>query len=474
MGFLHGLSGRLLVVTVLIVMLVEVVIFIPSVARFRHDYLTERLARAELAALALLAAPDEMVDPAVERALIEQAEVLNVVLHRDGARALILSAENPPPVGASFDLREAMIVELIVDALARLATPPGEAYIRVIGVPQQGSQTMEVMLDAGPLRDAMVEYGLRILRLSLIISLLTATVVFMAIRRLVVAPMQRVIDNISSFQEDPEDPRRVIRPEAQIGEVAEAEHALAEMEQTVSRALKERARLASLGEALAKISHDLRNMLAAQQLLVDRLEMSSDPTVARIMPKMLGTLDRAINLCQRTLHFGRAEETEPELRDVALSALVDEVAETLGLSETSRPVRCRCAVPGDHIVPADPEQLYRVLSNLMRNAAEAIAETGRPGEIAVSAHCGDGASCIVVSDTGPGLPARAREHIFKPFRGGARRGGTGLGLSIAHDLVAAHGGDLSLVRSTTEGTVFEIRLPARAASANEISRARTA
>ncbi|MEL6217132.1 MAG: HAMP domain-containing sensor histidine kinase [Pseudomonadota bacterium] len=464
MAFLRGLSGRLLVVTVLIVMLVEVVIFIPSVARFRADYLTERLERAELAALALLGAPDEMMDPSVERALLDQAEVLNVVLHRDGARALMLAPDPPPPIEASFDLRNTMIVELIVDALARLATPPGEAHIRVIGVPQQGSEALEVTLDAGPLRDAMVDYGLRILRLSLIISLLTAAVVFIAIRRLVVSPMQRVIDNLRGFQEDPEDPGRIIVPKARIGEVADAEHALAKMEGTVARAFKERARLASLGEALAKISHDLRNMLAAQQLLVDRLEMSSDPTVARVMPKMLSTLDRAISLCQRTLNYGRAEETEPELREVALPALLTEVAETLGLTESSRPVACRIEVPPGHTVPADPEQLYRVLSNLMRNASEAIAETGRQGEIIVGVKAGDGASCITVTDTGPGLPARALEHLFKPFQGGARRGGTGLGLSIAHDLVRAHGGELRLVRSTTEGTAFEIRLPVRKAT----------
>ncbi len=459
MAFLRGLSGRLLVVTVLIVMLVEVAIFIPSVARFRMEYLTERLARAELAAMTLLASPDRIMDPSLQRALLERAQVETVVVHREGARVLLLAPDPPPPIEGTFDLDAMMVPEMIVDALARLASAPGPAPIRVIGVPPRGEETLEITLDAEPLRREMIDYGLRILRLSLIISLLTAAVVFIAIRRLVVAPMQRVIDNMKGFQENPEDPTRIIEPEARIGEVAEAERALAAMQQDVLRALKERSRLASLGEALAKISHDLRNMLASQQLLVDRLEMSSDPLVARVMPKMLGTLDRAISLCQRTLAYGRAEEAPPELREVALGALVREVAETLGLSEESRPVRVRIDVPEGHTVPADPEQLYRVLANLMRNASEAIAETGRPGEIAIGARVGDSVSCILVTDTGPGLPARAREHLFKPFRGGARRGGTGLGLSIAHDLVSAHGGSLELVRSTTEGTVFEIRLP---------------
>jgi signal transduction histidine kinase len=346
--------------------------------------------------------------------------------------------------------------------------------IRVIGRPPGGASVLEITLDAEPLRRAMIDYGLRILRLSLVISALTAAVVFLAIRRLVVSPVQRVIDNMKGFQENPEDESRIIEPRARIGEVAEAERALQAMQRDVHRSLKERARLASLGEALAKISHDLRNMLSAQQLMIDRLEMSSDPIVGRVMPKIMNTLDRAISLCQRTLDYGRAEESPPELREVALRPLLEEVAETLGLSGESRPVRVAIDVPEGHTVPADPEQLYRVLANLMRNACEAIEATGRAGEIAVAARREDGTERITVADTGPGLPASAREHLFEPFRGGARRGGTGLGLAIAQDLVEAHGGTLELLGSTTEGTVFEIRLPASSTAAPERDRRRRA
>lgn len=459
MAFLRGVSGRLLIVTLMIVMLVEVVIFIPSVARFRQDYLNERIARAEMAVLVMLAYPEGTPDRDMQRALLEQAEVSTIVVHQNGARAMMLAPDPPQMVDDTFDFRSMMEVEMIADALTRLASPPGPAFIRVIGLPPQGAEALEITLDAAPLRAAMVDYGLRILRLSLIISVLTAAVVFVALRWLVVSPMTRVIDSMKSFQENPEDADRIITPRGRNGEIAEAEHALAGLQKDVLGALRERARLASLGEALAKISHDLRNMLAAQQLLFDRLETSSDPTVTRVMPKMLGTLDRAIRLCQRTLDYGRAEESAPELREVALAALLTEVAETLGLGPETHPVSARIEVPADHTVPADPEQLYRVLANLMRNASQAITEAGRRGEIQVTAVCDGGWERIRVSDTGPGLPARAREHLFKPFRGGARRGGTGLGLAIAHDLVMAHGGTLALVGSTTEGTVFEISLP---------------
>jgi len=116
-------------------------------------------------------------------------------------------------------------------------------------------------------------------------------------------------------------------------------------------------------------------------------------------------------------------------------------------------------VPGTLVVKADPEQLFRVIFNLVRNARQAIAQTGKPGEISVAAEAQDTAWVIRVSDTGPGLPAKAREHLFQPFQGGARKGGSGLGLVIAQDLIRSHGGRLELETTGPEGTTFLITLP---------------
>jgi len=461
MALFRGLSGRLLILTILVVMLAEVAIFVPSVARFRADYLAERVVRAQIASMSVLAAPDEMVSPELQRLLLERTEALNIVLRREGTRTLILSRDDMAEVSATFDLRRMDAGAMIFDALARMADNGGNDVIRVIGAPSiDGAEAIEITLDSGPLRAAMYDYGWRILRLSLIISIVTAAMVFLVVRRFVVSPLMRVIDNVKAFQENPEDPGRVIRPASRLGEVAEAERALAEMQQDVLTALRERARLASLGEALAKISHDLRNMLSTGHLMADRLEMSQDPLVARTLPKLIGSLDRAISLCQRTLNYGRAEESAPELRRVRLRPLAEEVAEGLGLGQEDGPVRCRIEVPPGHTVLADPEQLYRVLANLMRNAAEAIGAAGGPGEIRVTAEEQGGQQVIRVRDTGPGMPAKALENLFKPFRGGMRRGGAGLGLAIADELVRAHGGRLKLISSTTEGTEFAIRLPA--------------
>jgi len=466
MSLFRGLSGRLLILTILVVMLVEVAIFVPSVARFRTDYLTERVVRAEIAALSVLAAPDGMVSEELQHQLLEKTEALNIVLQRAGTRTLILSRDDLAEVSATFDLRVMDAAEMIVDALARMLTGGDRDVIRVIGAPTSlDAEAIEITLDSGPLKAAMIDYGWRILRLSLIISIITAAMIFVAVRRFVVSPLMGVIENVKAFQENPEDPARIIRPSSRLGEVAEAEQALAEMQEDVLTALRERSRLASLGEALAKISHDLRNMLSTGQLMADRLEMSRDPLVARTLPKLIASLDRAISLCQRTLDYGGAEETAPELRQVRLRALTREVAEGLGLDidagsgPGSGGVRCRIDIPEQHTVLADPEQLYRVLANLMRNAAEAISAGGGPGEIGVEIAGTGGGQVIRVHDTGPGMPAKALENLFKPFRGGMRRGGAGLGLAIAQELVRAHGGELELISSTTEGTEFEIRLP---------------
>lgn len=463
MALISGLSGRLLVVTIVVVMLVEVVIFVPSVSRFRVAYLSERIERAHLATMTVEASPDGMISRELEQRLLSNAEVLNVVAHTDGRHSLMLSSAEVPEVSQTFDLRQMEVSSLILDAFARLATPARGDAIRVIGVPRFGlSGPIEITLDPAPLRAEMIDYGWRILRLSLVISIITAVAVFLVIRRLAVAPIADLIRNVRRFQENPEDPDRVIRPGRKADELGTALHAIAEMQETVRRALQERKRLASLGEALAKISHDLRNMLASLQLMVDRLEMSRDPMVGRVMPKIIGSLDRAIHLCQRTLNFGRAEEAEPELRQVHTRALAVEVAEGLALGPETHPVRAVIDIPDDHIVPADAEQLYRVLANLMRNASEAIQGSGRPGEIRVSAGKEGAEEVIRIADTGPGLPARTLENLFQPFRGGARQGGTGLGLAIARELVQAHGGTLALVSSTTAGTAFEVRLPGTA------------
>ncbi|MEL6198181.1 MAG: HAMP domain-containing sensor histidine kinase [Pseudomonadota bacterium] len=536
MRWLSGISARLLIVTVVVVMIVEIVIFVPSIALFRKNWIDERLVRAEIAAVTVMTAPGGRALDETERALLDGAGALNIVVAKDDQRFLALSGGEVPMPVETFDLREASALDLIVDAIGcMISIRPGDVH-RVIGrTPSATYDRVEITLYAGDLRQAMIDYGLRILQLSLIISAITAGVVFIVVRRFVVAPLLDVVRGVEHFHADPTDPGRVIRPAGHQGEVADAERAIAAMQSEVLRALSERRRLASLGEAVAKINHDLRNMLAAGQLMTERLGRSEDPIVARVLPKLVASLDRAANLCNRTLQFGKAEERPPELRAVAVEKLLADVVEGLGLAAdsavapgptlggnaqedgTTTPVEdsAQDAPPAlvlseqpvhivSHLGPAltvsaDPDQLYRIFSNLMRNAAEAIRAAGGPGSIEIRAAdpgevvafsndadaCRDtrhgdgkgqaagadaprrwagtsataGSICLLICDTGPGLPNKALENLFRPFIGGARRGGTGLGLAIAAELAAMQHGRLALISTSTAGTVFGLTLP---------------
>ena len=457
--FLNTLSGRFLALTVAFVMVAEVLIFVPSIARFRADYLVLRLEKAQIASLALLAT-DEEIGTALEGELLANAGVFNVVLRRDEVRQLVLSSPIPSPVAATYDLRLASPWVLIRDALAQLADGENRV-IRVIGNPvQDAGLLIEVTLETGPLRRAMLDYGLRILILSALISGVTATLLFLAARRLIVAPIARVVRHMVAYADAPEDARRVIEPTAAVSELRAAEEALRSLQTQLSGALRQKERLAQLGQSVAKISHDLRNILTSAQLFADRIEASRDPAVARSAPKLLASIARAVALCESTLAFGKAEEPAPRLAPVALRALAEDVAAAEGLGEGAA-IACVIDVAPGLTLRADADQLFRVLSNLVRNARQALEAQGTPEGSTIEIAGGEAATdwWIRVGDTGPGLPERAREHLFVAFQGGSRKGGTGLGLAIAAELVRLHGGTIELERSDAGGTEFLIRLP---------------
>ena len=438
-------------------MIAEILIFVPSVARYREDFLQARLERAQIASLSLLA--NDMIDVELEDELLANAEVYNVVLRRDEIRQLILSSPIPGQVYATYDLRDASAWVLIRDAFATLFDPE-DRVIRVIGEPvKQAGTLIEVTLPSTPLRMAMLDYGQRILVLSAVISFVTAALLFVAVRRFIVRPINRVIGVMSSYAKAPEDARRIITPRAGVYEVHEAERALQMMQTELTAALRQKERLAQLGGAVAKISHDLRNILTTAQLFTDRIEQSEDPAVVRSAPKLVNSITRAVNLCETTLAFGKAQEPAPTLSGVRLAELVGDVVEGERLAVGDYDLSFAEDVPATLVVRADQEQLYRVVSNLVRNACQAIIATGQAGEVALTAREFDDEWQLVIVDTGPGLPMKALDHLFQPFQGGARKGGFGLGLAISAELIKGHGGALKLVRSDEAGTEFAIHLP---------------
>jgi signal transduction histidine kinase len=459
---LNSLSGRFLLLTIGFVMLAEVLIFVPSIARFRAEYLLQRLEKAQIASLAQIAAED-MVTPELEAELLANAQVFNIVLRRNESRQLILSSPIPGSIAADYDLRMAGPFSLIMDA-GKVLLDSDNHVIRVIGSPTLDAGILiEITLESAPLRAAMLDYGLRVLLLSALISVVTAALLFIAVRRLLVLPIRRVVQHMAAYAEAPQDARRVIVPNAGVTELRQAEEALQSLQTQLIGALRQKERLAALGGAVAKVSHDLRNILTSAQLFADRLEGSADPVLARFVPKLMGSITRAVHLTEATLAFGKAEEPPPRLTRFSFRDLSDEVIEAEGLSAEGMGEQ-KAIIALVDIAPtlfgrADQEQMFRVLSNLVRNARQALEAQGTGGTIEISAGESDTDWWIRVGDSGPGLPVKAREHLFAAFQGGARRGGTGLGLAIAAELVGGHGGRLDLARSDSEGTEFVIHLP---------------
>lgn len=457
--FLKTLSGRFLLLTIIFVMLAEVMIFVPSVARFREDYLRERLERSQIASLTLLVSPDDMVSDDLRQELLANADVLNIVLRRNAVRELVLSSPVPHSVDLAVDLRQNTPWSLIKGAFDTLVNG-SDRVIVVMGEPVKGGGVLiEATMAEGPLRKAMISYGARIFWLSMVLSLAIAFMFFFAIRRLIGEPISKVVRQIQNFQSAPEDARQIVVPSSKITEFYETETALADMEKQLNTALLERKRLVALGGAVSKISHDLRNILTTTQLLADSMEMSKDPRVQRIAPKLVNSLSRAVNLCERTLSFGKAEEAEPIQTNFNALKLIDDVveAERLAIGDANVKVAVKCAK--SLTLWADEEQVFRVISNLARNARQVLMARPEGGDIIIEAFETDDASIITVSDTGPGLPAKSRENLFKPFEGSARAGGTGLGLAISAELIKNHHGTLDITESSEQGTTFQITLP---------------
>ena len=456
---LVGLSSKLLILTIVFVMIAEVLVFVPSVANFRKNWLVERLAAAQIAALAVSA--DRRLPQSAQDDLLKNAQVRAVALKRGGRRNLILQSEMPATIAGHYDLRTASWAELIWDALAVYVAPSNQ-FIRVVGQPGFGAgEFIEIVVAQDPLKAAMVRFGLSILGLSIIISVITAALVYLSLNLLLVRPMMRITHSMVRFSENPEDLSRIIVPSGRDDEIGTAERELAHMQNELSGMLQQKTRLASLGLAVSKINHDLRNILSSAQLISDRMGGVQDPLVQRMAPKLVNSLDRAIRLCTDTLKFGRAQEAAPMRSIHPLKPLVEEVGESLGLSETNA-FDWRIDMPDGLEVDADHDQLFRVMSNLCRNALQAVETQygGANPEIVVAANRSGAVVAIEVRDSGPGVPEKARAHLFEPFQGSARKGGTGLGLAIASELVQAHGGEIVLLERTV-GTVFRITIPDR-------------
>ena len=458
-----GLSGKLLVLTILFVMLGEVLIYVPLVANFRVNWLNDRLASAYTAALVLDAAPNGMVSDSLAKQILDSIGARAVAMKMGTQRRLLAIGDSPPPIIHDFDMRNVYTFDSIVDAFMMMLDTR-KNVMRVVGPAPMGGDYIEIIMDEPPLRKALLRYSVDLLLISLLISGITAALVYLTLHYMFVRPMRRVTANMMAFRADPENADRIIVPSARADEIGVAERELATMQAELASMLHQKNRLAALGLAVSKINHDLRNLLGSAQLISDRLLSLPDPNVQRFAPKLVRALERAIAFCQSTLSYGRVQEPPPDRKPILLDPLVEEVHETLGLPADT-PIRWISAVERGLTVEADYDQLFRILLNLARNAAQALESRASrdPGrdQIRITGRREGAVVVIEVSDTGPGFSDKAQAHLFEAFQGSTRTGGSGLGLAIAAELVRAHGGEIRLVEGTI-GATFRLTIPDRA------------
>lgn len=461
---MHSLSARLLILTVFFVMLAEVFIFVPSVAKFRVDWLRERINAAYLVMLVFDAAPNRAVGEMLKVELLSQVGAHNVLVRRGGAR-LVLDGAAPAHIDATFRLANQEPWEIVFDAVD-VYFQTGNRVIRVLS-PSAADPSIEIelVLDEAPMRRDMLSFGWRIFLLSVVISLFTATLVYFSLHWMLVRPMSRITESMTAFSEKPEDVRRIIQPSRRTDEIGTAERQLAAMQHGLRAALTQKDHLAALGTAVAKINHDLRGALSTALLVSDSLEGSDDPEVRKLAPVVITSIERAVALCSQTLDYAGGAEKEVKRQRFQLHPLVAEIKTMIEAPEEN-PVTFENRTLDAFLIDGDRDQVYRILGNLCRNAAEAgatgITVSGKPTPNGVE---------IDVRDNGPGLPPRARAKLFQPFEGSARAGGTGLGLAIARELAEGHGGDLTLVSSDASGTLFRLSLPLDTDNHNTVSRA---
>lgn len=462
-GPFWGLSVKLITTIMLVILAVEVIIYLPSAANFRTNWLEDRMRIGVVAARVLDAVPDVMALPRrLTDRLLTAAGAQAIVYRREGQTQLIELEEEPMPREAvTIDMRLRDPMTLIGGALETLLFG-GDRTLRIIGEePGQEANVIEVLMPEAPLRRELLIYSRNIFFISLIVASMTAAVLYIFISRILIGPIRRLSANMVGFRQAPENAALIVTPTTRNDEIGILEQELAAMEADIFTMLRQRRHLADLGLAVAKINHDLRNTLTSAQLLSDQVANLDDPKVQRLAPRLVSSIDKAIGFAQSVLDYGRESVAPPRPQPVDLRALLDEAAFDARLAGHPE-IAFDNQVPDEVVISADADQLARVFVNLLRNAREALETQSDAAAPAITAGFEEQGENLVVSvsDNGPGLPPRARDKLFVAFEGSARSGGTGLGLAIARELTEAHGGRLVLAPQP-QGTRFDVILPRR-------------
>jgi len=467
----HSLSTKLFLLAAAFILVAEIVVLVPSVSRERNDLLHARIEAAYLVSLALEGPSGVTWDEYVVRQLFSTANILGVTVNQGDIRTLILTPEidpHGPPYMHHVNLEDQNVTEQILDSWETVFST-GKDLIQVTGAPRFAADNdVDIIVSQSALRADLLLHARKVLWLSLLISSLTALLLFWALNGIIVRPVERLTKSMADFELDPNKISHIHIPSGRKDEIGTAERNLAAMQKRLFDLLNEHRRLAALGAGISKISHDLRNILASAQLMSDRLTKSDDPSVRKLSPRLISALDRAIVLSRNTLTYGRMEEAALNKTNVNLHDLISEVFDDCAAMSIDMHNQIDPALS----ISADRTHLYRSFFNLVHNSVEAMMPNGPAsctadkniGAITASAAIYGNTLRIHIADTGPGIPDYASAELFEPFKGSQKPGGSGLGVAISAEIIRAHGGTIALKENNAHGAVFEINLPINAVS----------
>ena len=460
-----GLAARVLAVTIGFVLLAMGLFYVTRLTAHREMLLHGKIGAVETTVDAFGMAGPTPPTHELSQKILNSVEVKWMAVETPAGRREFVTAGGPLESVESITVEDSSYFDGIAATFHALFAAP-RTVVKLSAPAHAAEPAIEFAFDETSLVQSLRRVSYNFLTISLTIAAVVTCVLWAALWRMVLQPVRRLTSNIIAFGESPQDASRVIAPTGRGNEIGRAEAALAVMQRSLAHELTQRKRLAELGMAVARINHDLRNILSAAQLISDRLAAIPDPLAQRLAPRLVATLDRAIQFCQSTLTYGASRELPPSRRRFDLSELVNQVVEA-GRAEHDAVIDYNIEIPPRFCVYADPDHTLRVLENLSRNAAQALmakgATEGRPKAIRFAAIRTDGLALLEISDTGPGFPPDQNERIFEPFHKSTSDVGAGLGLAIAADLVTRNGGAIALAPVKADdfycGARFLIKLP---------------
>lgn len=244
-------------------------------------------------------------------------------------------------------------------------------------------------------------------------------------------------------------------------EVADLTRAFDKMRRTLEKnreQLLEAERQATIGRMASSVSHDLRHSLAA---VLANAEFLCEPTLTseqreELYHEVRVGVDRMNDLIESLLEFSRTRESL-RLGFGSVNEAIDQAVQAVRSHPEFHQIAIEVLHDNSKAGWVDLKRVERALLNVLLNACEAVAPTG--GRIEVRSFETHHGVEITVADNGSGVPENIRDSLFKPFVSLGKENGTGLGLAIAQKIIQDHGGDVALVKTSSQGSVFKLTIP---------------